>query len=232
MEVAILTQNPGDCGRRTATDCASRDSPFRAGLHPAAASADAIVCPACAADPPRLPAEVCPCCAQPTPHGEICGRRLAHLPAFDAARTLCTATISPLDRLIQSFKYGHRLVPPLYRCGQLAALAASPGVALNAEPPADIAVPLRCCMASAAPARLQPGARTARPIGRALRLPIDATSCRRTRDTAAQADLAWRERIANVRNAFSCSADYSGRHVVLVDDVMTTGCRSTNARAR
>ena len=34
---------------------------------------------------------------------------------------------------------------------------------------------------------------------------------------------AWRERIANVRNAFSCSADHSGRHVVLVDDVMTTG---------
>ena len=62
-----------------------------------------------------------------------------------------------------------------------------------------------------------------RALARARRLPIDATTCRRTRDTPAQAGLAWRERVNNLRHAFACSADLSGARIILVDDVMTTG---------
>ena len=63
----------------------------------------------------------------------------------------------------------------------------------------------------------------ARPVGKALSLPIDATSCRRMRNTPAQTRLAWRDRAKNVRGAFHCSSDFTGRRVILVDDVMTTG---------
>ena len=188
----------------------------------AAASDDTIVCPACTADLPRLPADVCPRCAQPTPHGEICGRCLAHPPAFDAAYAVYRYDF-PLDRLIQSFKYAHRLALAPYFGSQLAAHAASPDVSLDATHPADVIVPLPLHIDRLRQRGFNQALELARPVGRALHLPIDATSCRRTRDTAAQADLAWRERIANVRNAFSCGADFSGRHVVLVDDVMTTG---------
>jgi ComF family protein len=43
------------------------------------------------------------------------------------------------------------------------------------------------------------------------------------RHTAAQAELPWRERARNVRGAFDCSADFTGRRLLLIDDVMTTG---------
>jgi ComF family protein len=45
----------------------------------------------------------------------------------------------------------------------------------------------------------------------------------RTRDTQPQSDLGAAERRANVRGAFEARADVAGRHVVVVDDVLTTG---------
>jgi len=35
--------------------------------------------------------------------------------------------------------------------------------------------------------------------------------------------LPWRERVKNIRGAFHCTADFSGKRLLLVDDVMTTG---------
>ena len=71
----------------------------------------------------------------------------------------------------------------------------------------------------------------ARPVGKAWRMPVDVRSCCRIRHTAAQADLPWRERAGNVRGAFACAADFSGRRLILIDDVMTTGA-SLNELAR
>jgi predicted amidophosphoribosyltransferase len=43
------------------------------------------------------------------------------------------------------------------------------------------------------------------------------------RSTRPQSDLAASERRANVRGAFQASSQVSGRHVLVVDDVLTTG---------
>ncbi|HEX4884033.1 MAG TPA: phosphoribosyltransferase family protein, partial [Casimicrobiaceae bacterium] len=56
--------------------------------------------------------------------------------------------------------------------------------------------------------------RTARPLCHALRRPVDRP---------AQAGLSLRERKRNVRGAFVAAQPVTGRHVALVDDVMTTG---------
>jgi ComF family protein len=45
----------------------------------------------------------------------------------------------------------------------------------------------------------------------------------RVRDTQPQSDLGAAERHANVRGAFAAGAEVAGRHVVVVDDVLTTG---------
>jgi ComF family protein len=45
----------------------------------------------------------------------------------------------------------------------------------------------------------------------------------RLRDTPAQSDLTAAERRANVRHAFGASSAVRGAHVVIVDDVLTTG---------
>ena len=66
-------------------------------------------------------------------------------------------------------------------------------------------------------------AEIARVIGNQLNLPVDRSSVFRNRATPRQAELPLKERHKNVRGAFECSADLSGRKVLLIDDVMTTG---------
>ena len=63
----------------------------------------------------------------------------------------------------------------------------------------------------------------ARMLGKLLGLSPFASCLRKTRDTRAQSSLGRAERRRNVAGAFEACADLSGRHVLLVDDVMTTG---------
>ncbi len=193
--------------------CCTRLAPAQDCLLCATATDD-LICPACAADLPRLVGPACPRCALPNATGETCGHCLAHPPAFDAAFAAYRYDF-PVDKLIQSFKYGHRLALGNYFGRVMATLGAMLA--------ADLIVPLPLH-----PERLrQRGFNQAIEISRALardrRLPIDACSCRRVRDTPAQAGLAWRERVGNLRHAFACDADLSGARIILVDDVMTTG---------
>ncbi len=45
----------------------------------------------------------------------------------------------------------------------------------------------------------------------------------RRKATHAQSDLPARQRQANIRGAFSAAGQLEGRHILLIDDVMTTG---------
>ncbi len=68
-------------------------------------------------------------------------------------------------------------------------------------------------------------------IARRLRLPSadDLIRCRRR--THKQGTLLPSERVANVRDAFAFNSDYDivGSHVLLVDDIMTTGSTASEA---
>lgn len=63
----------------------------------------------------------------------------------------------------------------------------------------------------------------ARLLGRTVGLAPLRQGLRKTRRTRAQSSLGRLERSRNVEGAFEARADMSGRHVLLVDDVMTTG---------
>ena len=63
----------------------------------------------------------------------------------------------------------------------------------------------------------------ARAVAPALNAPVDAGLCLKTRDTPPQTRLPWKERRKNIRGAFVVEGDVSGRHVVVIDDVLTTG---------
>ena len=173
-----------------------------------------ILCRACADDLPRLPSPRCPCCALPTAAGELCGRCLAHPPHYD--RTLAAFNYGfPLDKLIQSFKYGHRLALAAYLGRELARLA--PDVA------ADLIVPLPLHPSRLRERGFNQALELARPVAATLGLPLDSRICTRIRHTPAQAGLPWKKREQNIRGAFHCARDLSGRRILLVDDVMTTG---------
>jgi ComF family protein len=185
-----------------------------------------ILCPACAGDLPRPPSARCPRCALPTASGELCGRCLAHPPHYD--RTLAAFNYGfPLDKLIQSFKYGHRLALAAFLGRELVKRLSEPGPELAP----DLVIPLPLHPARLRERGFNQALELARPVAAALGLPLDTRTCARIRHTPAQASLSWKKREKNIRGAFACTRDLPGRHVLLVDDVMTTGA-SLNECAR
>lgn len=170
-------------------------------------------CDACERALPRLPAAHCPSCALPTPSGAVCGRCLNKPPHFD--HTVAPyAYAFPLDKLIHAFKFGAQL--------QLAhQLARQIADTVEQRPDCIVPMPLH-------PARLRERGYNqslllARELGAQLELPVLAQACQRTRNTAPQSELPWKERGRNMRKAFAASDVVSGKHVAVVDDVMTTG---------
>ncbi|MBK7953146.1 MAG: ComF family protein [Candidatus Accumulibacter sp.] len=206
--MSILTQSARlvrrSCDRLLSQDC----------LLCGARSAASLLCRACEADLPRLPMPCCARCALPSSHGEVCGRCLARPPHYDATFAAFRYGF-PIDKLVQAFKYGHRLALASYFGRQLALLTDSAT--------ADLIIPLPLHRLRLRERGFNQALELARPLSKAWRVPIDARSCRRIRHTAAQADLPWRERASNVRGAFDCTSDLTGRRLLLIDDVMTTG---------
>ena len=60
-------------------------------------------------------------------------------------------------------------------------------------------------------------------LGQRLEVPLRPEWLWRTRATRPQTDLSATERRANVRRAFAASPAVAGRHLIVVDDVLTTG---------
>jgi len=174
------------------------------------------LCEACDANLPRLPAQHCPLCLLPIAPARICGSCLHNPPAWTNAIAALRYTF-PVDAMIQALKYRPdlALVPILADC-LLSAI--SPPVALP-----DYVIPVPIHMA-----RLrQRGFNQALEIGRYLCKQTGSTllmdACSRSRDTVSQTELPWKERQKNVRGAFACRQDLTGKHVAIVDDVMTSG---------
>jgi ComF family protein len=171
------------------------------------------LCPACRRELPLLQGDGCPVCAEASPDGAVCGACLKSPPRFDA--TLAPLPYAfPLDKLVQALKYQHRLAV----AGFLAqAMLAGP------RPEGDIIVPLPLSAKRLRERGFNQAVEIARPLARALRLPLGLNGFTRRLDTAPQATLPWKERRRNVRHAFACSRDLAGKTVIVVDDVMTTG---------
>ncbi|HMW18791.1 MAG TPA: ComF family protein [Accumulibacter sp.] len=177
-------------------------------------AADRPLCTACEDDLPRLPSPRCARCGLPIPGDGLCGRCLVKAPNFDSTHAAYVYDF-PVDRLVQSFKYGHRLMLGKYFGRQLVELAS--GLTFERIIPLPLH-PLRLRQRG-----FNQALELARPISRASGVPLDTRSCQRSRATVAQAELPWRERARNVRGAFACTTDLTGQRVLLVDDVMTTG---------
>lgn len=181
-------------------------------------SHDGLWCGACDAAMPYLDAPHCPICALPTTLGEICGHCLRKTPLF--TRTIAVYSYQfPVDQLIQAMKYKEQLA-----LAQIFSEKILQRTDKTNLPDCVIAMPLH-------PAKLKSrgfnqAQLIAAPLARALDCPLLA--CHRLRDTPSQTSLPWKERSKNVRGAFGCNVDLSGRHVALVDDVFTTGA-SLNA---
>ena len=63
----------------------------------------------------------------------------------------------------------------------------------------------------------------AKELARLSQLSVDTRSTRRRRYTERQADLSFKDKKGNVKNAFEVATQTSADHVAIVDDVMTSG---------
>ncbi len=161
-----------------------------------------------------MPAPVCPVCAAPLGVSALaCGACLKSPPAYDATFAALRYGF-PVDRLVQNLKFDHRLASADYFAEVLLA---------GAHPAGDVIVPVPLAALRLRERGFNQALEIARPLARALQLPLDATTLVRARETVPQSLLPWRARRGNMRHAFECRGDFSGRAVIVVDDVMTTG---------
>jgi ComF family protein len=151
----------------------------------------------------------------------LCGACVTTPPAFDAALAAVDYQ-APWDRLVTAFKFHGAL--------ELAPLFAD--AIVNAERRRTARIERLLLPVPLAAARLRERGynqawELARRIARRLGLHADPSLLLRLRETAHQLALPPVERAANVRGAFAVEprrrAELRGRHIALVDDVMTTG---------
>lgn len=190
--------------------------PPRCLLCGAAGADDIDLCVACRLELPRNRA-CCRRCALPLANSvEVCGECQRHLPPWDTAWAPFRYGW-PLDRLESRYKFGADLAAGrvLTTCWQREPLPPE-------LPQLLIIVPLH--RRRLRQRGYNQALELARPLARALALPLRHDVIKRVRATDAQTELDAVGRRRNVRGAFALNTDVSlPPHVAILDDVMTTG---------
>jgi len=176
-------------------------------------------CEACDVAMPYHDMPHCPLCALPTTRGEICGHCLKKPPLFN--RTVAAFSYRfPLDRLIWAMKYNEQLA-----LAQIFASRLAERIDRSSLP--DYLVPMPLHPAKLRRRGFNQALLVAARLSDLLHIPLLTHACHRLRDTPSQTSLPWKERNKNVRGAFQCdpnlTQDLTGKHIALVDDVLTTG---------
>ncbi|MCW3147386.1 ComF family protein [Stutzerimonas stutzeri] len=180
------------------------------------------LCSPCEAELPWLDGH-CAVCAVPLPtHGLTCGECLQKRPSYDHVEAPWRFAF-PVDALITRFKHqarwpygrllGERLAHHLQH-------AFSDGL-----PRPELLLPVPLARRRLRQRGFNQAQMLAQWLGRALAIPVDERVLERIVDTPPQQQLDAATRRRNLRQAFtvSASATLEGRHLALIDDVLTTG---------
>lgn len=184
---------------------------------------EGLVCGRCWARVPLLAAPRCDRCGHPRPARGACPGCALLPPFVRAARSLCWMPAPASSAILAALKYdGWMGVAD----GIGARLARLPWPAdVVAERAALVPVPLAAVKARAR--GFNQADAIAEAVARRWGIPVWRAALTRTRATPSQTTLTPGERLANVHGAFLAEAAYAerlrGRHVILVDDVLTTG---------
>jgi ComF family protein len=185
---------------------------------------DGVVCPPCCGQfaAPRGPC--CARCANPLASGSLCGSCLSDPPAFDAT-VAAVDYAAPLDQLVLQLKFSARLPLAPWFARQLrdAILARRSAVQPNLLP--DLLCPVPLGRKRLVERGFNQALEIARPLAASLGVALQPKLAERTTETTAQSGVTPAERAGNVRGAFAVAEPdlIAGRHVGLVDDVMTSG---------
>lgn len=180
------------------------------------------LCAACEQELPWLD-EYCLRCALPLPMaGLICAQCSRRPPAFDQVIAPWHYGF-PLDTLISRFKHNSQ-----WPLGRLMAEM----LCLNLRhrfqeglPTPDLLLPVPLARRRLRQRGFNQAGMLGRWLSKALSIECDERLLLRTRETPAQQRLDARGRQRNLRQAFALASEASlkGRHVAVIDDVLTTG---------
>jgi ComF family protein len=168
----------------------------------------------------------CHQCASPLSRAgapaQRCGACLGDPPAFDAT-IVAVDYAAPVDHLVLALKFGNRLaLAPLFARMLRDAILREPAFPI---PTLLTAVPLGGKRLTER--GFNQALEIAKPLARAIAIPLVPQLLERTRDTLMQSMLHPAERHRNMRHAFALPANAGalvrGQHIGVVDDVMTTG---------
>lgn len=179
------------------------------------------ICSYCRNRLPAMPPH-CAKCARFLPvsvNNGLCGRCLSQPPSFDQIHALFPYK-APVTHMMTRLKFQGEL-SHARAFGELLIQQIPFWYAAKPLPDMIIPVPLH-------PLRLRErgfnqALEIIKPVSRHLTLPIDISGSQRIRHTAAQSSLPAAKRQNNVAHAFAVTADYTGQHLAVVDDVITTG---------
>ena len=157
----------------------------------------------------------------------LCGDCQRQPPSF--AHTICALDYAfPWDRLISHFKF-HAMIElarPLTDRLLSAVLAST-------RAPPELLIPVPLSDARLAERGFNQAWEVTRRLGASLSIPANARALGRVLDTPQQAQLTRAQRLANLRAAFvvpaAQQARLRGRHLALIDDVLTTGATAEEA---
>ena len=167
----------------------------------------------------------CPCCGRPFASSyalqyspdHLCGPCRRDPPAYTCARSLYLYA-SPLQEAVRLFKYNKKV-----------ALADALGALMNQatfEPAhIDMIIPVPLYPTRLRDREYNQSLLLADRVSRARKIPLSYDNLIRIRETAPQTDLSRAVRLKNLRRAFAVRRpqEISGRHVLIIDDVFTTG---------
>jgi ComF family protein len=183
------------------------------------AGCDGVVCVPCR-DHFCLPVtNRCGRCANPSLE-TTCATCLSYPPAFDA--TIAAVDYAPpLDHLVLQLKFSARLpLAPWFAHMLRDAVLARPALPLP-----DLLCPVPLGRARLVERGFNQALEIARPLAAALGVTLHPTLAVRQVDTRAQSGVSPHDRAENIRGAFGIDDPdlVAGRHVGIVDDVMTSG---------
>lgn len=150
--------------------------------------------------------------------GALCGQCLSSPPEFNQTFSLLQY-IRPTDRLIQAMKFNGKL----RFANLLGGLLADALSTRKFTPLPQVILPVPLHPSRQRDRGFNQALEIARPVSKALKIPLNFKSCIRTRPTVAQSTLNAKKRRANIRGAFRMTANLNVQHVAIIDDVITTG---------
>lgn len=159
----------------------------------------------------------CERCALPMMHKSLCGHCQRCPPVFDSViAPLCYQ--DPIDQMLRALKYHQQLSFARTAAGLIADM-----VRESDKPRPDLLVGVPMTHRAIRKRGLNQAVFLARLTGRQLDIPAKSSLIKKLRETDRQSTLNASQRQRNLKGAFHCKGSLKGKHIGLVDDILTTG---------